>query len=122
LRCWALFPRRLTTVPTPTPMERKTANDFDQELLDLYDHYVHGQVDRRTFLQRAGKFAAGGITAAALLQQLTPNYALAAQVPAEDTRVRSEYLKFPSPAGHGEGRGLFAKPANATGKLPGIIV
>src|SRR5688500_16695184 len=58
-------------------MERKTANDFDQELLDLYDYYVHGQIDRRTFLERAGKFAVGGLTAAVLLEMLTPQYALA---------------------------------------------
>jgi carboxymethylenebutenolidase len=103
-------------------MERKTARDFDQELLDLYDYYVHGQIDRRTFLERAGKFAVGGLTAAVLLEMLTPHYALAAQVPKEDERVKSEYLKFPSPSGHGEGRGLFARPANATGKLPGVIV
>src|SRR4051812_1003435 len=103
-------------------MERKTANDFDQELLDLYDYYVHGHIDRRTFLERATKFAVGGLTALALLEMLNPQYALAAQVPKEDARVKSEYLKFPSPAGHGEGRGLFARPANATGKLPGVIV
>ncbi len=103
-------------------MERKTAQEFDQELLDLYDYYVHGQIDRRTFLQRAGKYAVGGLTAIALLEMLSPQYALAAQVPKEDPRVKTEYLKYPSPAGHGEMRGLLAKPANATGKLPGVIV
>src|SRR5688572_30703168 len=85
-------------------MERKTANDFDQELLDLYDYYVHGHIDRRTFLDRAAKYAVGGLTALALLEMLSPQYALAAQVPKEDARVKAEYLKFPSPAGHGEGR------------------
>ena len=106
----------------PTPMERKTAEQFPQELLDLYDYYVHGQIDRRAFLQRATKFAVGGVTALALLEMLSPSYALAAQVPKEDDRVRSEYLKYPSPDGSGEMRGLFAKPANAAGKLPGVIV
>lgn len=103
-------------------MERKTAQEFDQELLDLYDYYVHGQIDRRAFLQRAAKYAVGGLTALALLEMLSPQYALAAQVPKDDARVKTEYLKYPSPGGSGEMRGLFAKPASATGKLPGIIV
>jgi carboxymethylenebutenolidase len=103
-------------------MNRRTAQEFDQELLDLYDYYVHGQIDRRGFLERAAKFAVGGLTAAALLEMLSPQYAFAAQVPKEDARVTSMYLKYPSPEGSGEMRGLFAKPAGATGKLPGIIV
>ncbi|MEO6569392.1 MAG: dienelactone hydrolase family protein [Opitutaceae bacterium] len=106
-------------------MERKTAQEFDQELLYLYDYYAHGQIDRRTFLDRAAKYAVGGLTAVALLEMLSPNYVLAAQVPKEDNRVKSEYLKYPSPDGNakdGQMRGLFAKPATATGKLPGIIV
>jgi len=107
------------------PTKRLTAQDFDQELLDIYDYYVHGKIDRRTFLDRAAKYAVGGLTALALLEMLSPNYALAAQVPTTDARVRSEHLKYPSPNGNatnGEMRGLFAKPANATGKLAGVIV
>jgi carboxymethylenebutenolidase len=103
-------------------MERKTAHEFDQELLDLYDYYVHGQIDRRAFLQRAAKYAVGGLTAIALLEMLSPQYAFAAQVPKDDPRVTADYLKYPSPSGSGEMRGLFAKPANAQGKLPGVIV
>lgn len=103
-------------------LPRKTAQDFDQELLNLYDRYAHGLIDRRTFLDRAGKFAVGGMTAAAILEALSPKYAFAAQVPAGDPRVQTEYLKYASPNGHGEMRGLFAKPAGATGKLPGVIV
>ena len=103
-------------------MNRKTAADFDQELLYLYDYYVHGQIDRRTFLDRAGKFAVGGLTAAALLEMLSPQYAFAAQVPADDKRVTSDYVKYPSPEGSGEMRGLLAKPAGMTGKRPGIVV
>jgi carboxymethylenebutenolidase len=103
-------------------LERKAANEFDQELLDLYDYYVHGHIDRRTFLERASKYAVGGLTAVALLEMLSPQYALAAQVPKEDARVKTEYLEYPSPAGHGKGRGLFARPANAAGKLAGVIV
>ncbi len=103
-------------------MNRPTAQEFDQELLDLYDYYVHGQIDRRGFLDRAAKFAVGGLTAVALLELLSPQYAFAAQVPKDDARVSTEYLKFPSPEGSGEMRGLFAKPAGATGRLPGIVV
>jgi len=103
-------------------MNRRTAQEFDQELLDLYDYYVHGQIDRRGFLDRAAKFAVGGLTAAALLELLSPKYVFAAQVPKDDARVSTEYLKYPSPDGSGEMRGLFAKPAGATGKLPGILV
>lgn len=103
-------------------MERKTAQQFDQELLDLYDYYVHGHIDRRTFLNRATKFAAGGITAAALLDMLTPNYALAAQVPASDFRISTEYLTYPSPSGHGEMRGYLAKPAALNGPRPAVLV
>lgn len=103
-------------------MPRRTAQEFDQELLDIYDYYVHGQIDRRGFLEKAAKFAVGGLTAAALLEMLSPQYAFAAEVPKEDPRVKSEYLKYPSPDGSGEMRGLFAKPADLTGKRPGVIV
>ncbi len=103
-------------------MERKTAQEFDQELLDLYDYYVHGQLDRRGFLERAAKFAIGSVTAVALLEMLSPRYALAAQVPKDDPRVATEYLKYSSPEGSGEMRGLFARPAGATTKLPGVLV
>ena len=101
---------------------RMTAQDFDQELIDLYDYYVHGQIDRRTFLERAAKFAVGGLTAVALLDLLSPSYALAAQVPKDDERVVSAYVKFPSPEGHGEGRGLLARPAGPAAKRPAVLV
>ncbi|MEY4489363.1 MAG: Carboxymethylenebutenolidase [Verrucomicrobiota bacterium] len=104
-------------------MNRPTARDFDQELIDLYDYYAHGKIDRRTFLERAAKFAVGGLTAAALLDLLSPSYALAAQVPKDDARVVNETVSYPSPAGHGELHGLLARPAgSATGKLPVVLV
>ena len=53
----------------------KTAHDFDQELLALFDAYVHGALDRRGFLDRAAKYAVGGVTAAMLLDQLSPKFA-----------------------------------------------
>ncbi len=107
---------------TPPAAPRLTARDFDQELIDLYDYYAHGQIDRRTFLERATKFAVGGLTAAALLDLLSPSYALAAEVPRDDARVASEYLTFPSPEGYGEGRGLLARPAGPAARRPAVLV
>jgi carboxymethylenebutenolidase len=103
-------------------MERKTAADFDPELLILFDAYVHGAVDRRGFLDRAGKFAVGGVTAAMLLDALNPKFAEAQQVPKDDARIKAEYLEFDSPQGYGKLRGYLVQPANASGKLPGVLV
>ena len=103
-------------------MERKKATDFPQELLDEFDLYVHGDIDRRTFLDRAGKYAVGGLTAAAIFDMLKPNYAWAEQVPKNDARIKAEYQTVPSPQGNGSIKGYFVKPANATGKLPVILV
>jgi carboxymethylenebutenolidase len=103
-------------------MTRKTASDFPQELLDLYDYYAHGLIDRRAFLNRASKFATLGLTGAALLKALSPNYVLAQQVPVDDGRVESEYLDYSSPDGHGTMRGLFARPAKLDKKVPGVLV
>jgi carboxymethylenebutenolidase len=100
----------------------KTAHDFDQELLTLFDAYVHGGIDRRTFLDRAAKFAVGGVTAAMLLEQLSPKFAEAQVVKTNDERIAPEYLEFPSPNGYGKGRGYFVVPANASGKLPAVLV
>jgi carboxymethylenebutenolidase len=103
-------------------MERKKASDFPQEVLNLFDGYVHGRMSRRDFLDNAGKYAVGGFTAAAMLESLRPNFAWAQQVPKDDPRLKTEFLTYPSPQGSGTMRGYFAKPANATGKLPGVIV
>ncbi len=101
---------------------RLTAADFDQELLILFDAYVHGAIDRRGFLDKAGKFAVGGMTAAGLLATLSPDFANAQQVSPTDTRLKVEYITYPSPTGSGTVKGYLARPANATGKLPGILV
>jgi len=104
-------------------MERKTAHHFEQELLNIFDQYVHGDIDRRGFLDRAGKFAVGGVTAGMLLDMLNPQFASAQQVPKDDKRLKTEYLEFPSPQGNtGKTKGYLARPANATGKLPAILV
>ena len=78
-------------------MERKKASDFPQELLDLFDGYVHGGINRREFLDSAQKFAVGGVTAAALFEMLKPNYAWAIQVQPDDKRIKSENVTVPSP-------------------------
>ncbi len=103
-------------------MERMKASDFPQELLNLFDKYVHGEIQRRDFLEGAQKFAVGGVTAAALFEMLRPNYAWAQQVPKDDKRIKTEVVTVPSPKGTGSIKGLFVKPANATGKLPGVLV
>lgn len=100
-------------------MERKKASDFPPEVLKLFDGYVHGTLGRRDFLDRAAKFAVGGFTAAAMLESLRPNYAFAQQVAKDDGRIKTEYATYPSPQGSGTMRGYFARPANASAKLPG---
>ncbi len=102
-------------------VQRKQASDFPQGLLNLFDGYVHGRMDRRQFLNRAEKFAAGGVTAAMFLEMLKPNYALALQVPPDDKRIRAEYDTVASPQGNGTVKGYLARPANQT-KLPAILV
>ncbi|MDB5895509.1 MAG: dienelactone hydrolase [Rhodoferax sp.] len=103
-------------------MTRLTAKDFPAELLELYDYYVHGGISRRDFLDRAGKYAGAGLTAAAILSSLSPNYALATQVEFTDPSIVAEYIKYPSPNGHGTVRGYLVRPANVTGKLPAVVV
>lgn len=103
-------------------MQRKTAQDFDQELLILFDAYVHGSLDRRGFLERAQKFAVGGVTAGMLLASLSPNFAAAQVVAKDDKRLMTEMIEYPSTAGTGTVKGYLAKPANATGKLPVVLV
>lgn len=103
-------------------MPLKTAQDFDQELLILFDAYVHGTIDRRGFLDRAQKFAVGGMTAAGLLTALSPDFARAQVVPKDDARIKTEMLDYASPNGSGTVKGYLAKPANMTGKLPVVLV
>jgi carboxymethylenebutenolidase len=102
-------------------MERKKASDFPQELLDLFHEYVHGGIDRRAFLDGAGRFAVGGLTAAAMFEMLKPNYAWAQQVPKDDKRIRAEYATVPSPQGNGSIKGYLVRPAAGT-KWPAILV
>src|SRR5512134_2725030 len=103
-------------------MERKTAADFDQDLLILFDAYVHGAIDRRGFLDKARKYAVGGMTATMLLEALNPKFAEAQQVAKDDKRIKTETLEYDSPQGNGKMKGYLVVPANAKGKVPGVLV
>lgn len=101
---------------------RLKASDFPQEVLALFDQYVHGLIDRRGFMDGASRFTAGGMTASVMFDALRPHYEWAQQVPPGDARVRTEYVTYPSPQGHGTMRGLMAWPENATGPFPAVLV
>ncbi len=103
-------------------MTRMTAKDFAPELLELYDFYAHGRITKREFLDRAAKYAAGGLTAAAILGMMSPDYALAEQVSFNDPDIMGEYVMYPSPEGHGEVRAYRVAPAGAAGPLPAVVV
>jgi carboxymethylenebutenolidase len=103
-------------------MDRKHASDFPQDLLNLFDRYVHGEISRRDFFERAQKFAVGGLTAAALFEMLKPNYAWAVQVLKDDSRIKAEWVSVPSPQGNGTIKGYLVRPANAPDKVPGVLV
>jgi carboxymethylenebutenolidase len=103
-------------------MTRMTAKDFAPELLELYDFYAHGKITKREFLDRAGMFAVGGVTAVGLLDLLKPNYALAQQVSFTDPDIVAEYVTYPSPNGHGEVRAYLVKPASGGDRFPGVVV
>jgi len=103
-------------------MTRLTAKDFPQELLELYDYYAHGRITKREFLDQAGKFAVGGLTATAILSLMSPNYALATQVEFTDPDIVAEYITYPSPKGNGEVRGYLVRPAKAPGKVAAVVV
>ena len=103
-------------------MERRKASEYPQELLNLFDKYVHGEIARRDFLEGAQRFAVGGLTAMAIWESLRPNYAWAQQVPKDDSRIKAEYATVESPEGNGNIKGYLVRPANASGKLPGVLV
>ncbi len=102
-------------------MERKSASDYPQELLDLFHEYQHGDIDRRAFLDRAAKFAVGGLTVATIFESLRPNYAWAQQVPADDKHIKVGYETVPSPEGNGSIKGYLARPSK-NGKQPAVLV
>jgi len=102
--------------------ERKKATDFPQEILKLFDGYVHGHIERRDFLEGAAKVLGGGAAALGVLEALKPDYAWAAQVPADDARIQEQYVTYPSPDGSGTMRGYMAVPSGAAAAKPGVLV
>jgi carboxymethylenebutenolidase len=102
-------------------MDRKVASDYPQELLDLFHEYQHGDISRRTFLDRAAKFAVGGLTVTAIFESLRPNYAWAQQVPPDDKRIKVGYETVQSPEGNGSIKGYLARPSKS-GKRPVVLV
>ena len=105
-------------------IERKKASDFSPELWELFDEYVHGDIKRREFIERASKFAVGGVTGTMLWEMMRPHYLWAQQVPKTDSRIKAEYVMYPSPNGNssnGQMRGILARPANGA-KFPAIVV
>ena len=103
-------------------MQRLTAKDFPQELLELYDFYAHGKITKREFLDRAGKFAVGSMTAASILASMSPDYALAQQISFTDPDIVASYITYPSPKGHGDVRGYWVAPTKATSRVPAVVV
>jgi carboxymethylenebutenolidase len=101
---------------------RKTAGDFPPEVLRLFDRYVHGLLSRRGFLHSAAKYAAGAVSANVLLDELSPNFALAQQVKQDDARIHARYLELPSPQGYGTLRGYRVEPRQPAAKRPVILV
>src|ERR1043166_4433668 len=113
--------RETNTLQNAAP--RKTAADFHPEVLRLFDQYVHGGIDRRGFLDGAARFAVGGVSAAALLEALSPRFAETQQVAKTDPRIHAEVVGFDSPQGYGKGRGYLVRPAASAGaKLPVVLV
>ena len=104
------------------PTDRKSASDYPPEVLELFDGYVHNAVSRRDFLERAAKYAVGGLTALAMLESLSPNFAWAEQIKPTDARIKTEYVSYPSPKGNDKTRGYLARPAKAKGKVAGVLV
>lgn len=98
------------------------ASDFDPEILQLFDGYVHGKITRRQFIDRAARITASSVAAAGLLSSLSPNYALAAQVDPNDPSLKTNYKKYASPEGAGVMRGYYARPATLDHKLPAVVV
>ncbi|MEM8484951.1 MAG: dienelactone hydrolase family protein [Bacteroidota bacterium] len=103
-------------------MREISKDDIKQEVYDLFDRYVHGNMDRRTFLEQLSQYAVGGLTATAILNFLSPKYAAAQQVRAGDSRLDDNYVEYKSPKGGGTIRGLLSMPAGNEAKLPGVVV
>lgn len=109
----------MSTIQAP---ETTILQPIPQEAFDWYDEYAHGLIDRRTFMSRLSTLAAAGFTMNVLLSRLMPNYANAELVSFNDPGIKARYATFPSPSGHGEGRGYLVVPTALNGKGPVVLV
>lgn len=103
-------------------MKKIDKADISQEVFDLYDQYAHNKIDRRQFMDRLSLYAVGGITLPSLLSFIMPDYKTTLQVSQDDPRIQTEYITYASPEGGGEIKALLSRPAETSGKLPGIVV
>lgn len=103
-------------------MNQIKQENLSQEVFDLYDDYAHSRIDRREFIQKLSTYAVGGLTLPALMSFLMPDYKTTLQVRADDPRIISEYIQYPSPKGGGTIKALLSMPAGAAGKLGGVVV
>lgn len=103
-------------------MKKITAADINQEMYDLYDDYVHSNIDRKKFLEKLSVYAVGGITLPSILDLLLPNYTDKIQIKPDDPRLNSGFTEYNSPKGGGKIRGLLSRPVHVASKLPGIII
>src|ERR1700761_9595911 len=103
-------------------MDQIKKEDIKQEVFDLYDDYAHNRLDRRSFVQKLSLYAVGGLTVPALMSFMMPDYESNIQVKADDPRVKSETISYPSPKGGGIIKGQLSKPVGAKGKLGAVLV
>ncbi len=103
-------------------MRKLRKEDVDQEVFNLYDDYAHDRIDRRTFVDKLGTYAVGGVTVASLMSFIMPDYKNKIRIQQDDNRIQTEYITYNSPKGGGEIKALLSRPAGVDGKLPGIVV
>jgi len=96
--------------------------------IELYNRHIHGEIDRRAFLEGSKRFAIAGFSATAIVEALMPNYAAGQQVSKTDERIKASYVSIPSPQGNGSINAYLARPfsqdtrTETPAKLPGILV
>jgi len=103
-------------------MKKIKKEDIKQEVFDLYDDYAHDRVSRRLFLDKLSAYAVGGLTVSSLLSFISPDYVKKIQIKQDDPQLKSEFITYDSPKGGGTIKGLLSRPADAKGKLPGVVV
>ena len=96
--------------------------EYDPRVLELFDGYVHGKISRRQFIDKAATVTVSGVSGAAILASLSPDYSLAEQVSPDDESISTSYKNYESPQGGGVIRGYYARPAVVDHKLPGVVV